>query len=207
MNIVDTEYYRFLAHQCHVDEVNIDWLRPMCGLHHMVFPFIGENETTHVVKFPRKITSHVGVVHHVEQERENISTVQEYFGPYYPGCEIYCAENDSTYCMKMPFIHGKFLDESSKYNPNLQNLLAAHQKLEQERGLHLDLLGMPGVKNYALGRSVVMANVLTTDQDTIHIVDHDLFNIREPYAFLLSTALRLITKQRFYPKQHAEHAA
>lgn len=190
----EIDRFRSLAKQCGICD-HIDWEHPMNGFHHRVFPVHMHGER-YVAKFPSPLIPCVGVVENVDTERRNIALVQEYFGDFYPGCDVHSMGN-GEYCLLMPYITGREIDESASVNPHLQQVFRRNRQLECSAHKHLDLVGLSGFKQYYTLRKVQLANLLEAVDGTVHIIDHDLFDLHHPYSFVLSLMLRRIIKHRF----------
>lgn len=190
----DIDRFRSLAKQCGICD-HIDWERPMNGFHHKVFPAQVRGQSF-VAKFPSPLIPHVGVVENANTEKKNIALVQEYFGDFYPGCAVHSMGNGEYYLL-MPYITGREIDESARGNQRLQQVFRRNQQLERAAHKHLDLVGLSGFRKYYMLQKVQLANILETDDGAVHIIDHDLFDLRHPYSFVLSLMLRRIIQSRF----------
>lgn len=190
----EIDRFRSLAKQCGICD-HIDWERPMNGFHHKVFPVQVHGEQ-YVAKFPSPLIPYVGVVENANTEKRNIALVHEYFGDFYPGCTVHCMGNGEYYLL-MPYITGREIDESASENPHLQQVFRRNQQLERGAHKHLDLVGLSGLKQYFTLQKIRLANLLETEDGSVHIIDHDLFDLRHPYSFVLSLMLRRIIQNRF----------
>lgn len=159
------------------------------GGNHKVYRF---KDGKRVVKIP--INPRIGTVGSAGEERNNIALYLQYFPDYSVPTSF--LESPVGFCTVMSYVNGRLMttddifetdstinEQLSSAGKQLTAVIQANQKLINEKGKMMDLVGLEGLVGAIRGlhpnsRPVQLTNVRIED-GKLRIVDYDLVSLRE----------------------------